>query len=70
MARSPRRRKFNRAERMAILEAAGGICEICGKDVTTSMEADHKIPWIKGGITDVVNGQCLCPEHNREKGAK
>jgi len=33
-------------------------------------EADHIIPWSKGGPTVVSNGQALCRFHNRSKGSK
>jgi len=33
------------------------------------MEADHIIPWSKGGKTDAANCQMLCLEDNRRKGA-
>ena len=30
--------------------------------------ADHRDPWTRGGVTDVINGQALCPTCNRRKG--
>lgn len=33
----------------------------------SQMEADHIVPWSKGGRTDLSNGQMLCAACNREK---
>lgn len=32
------------------------------------MDADHIVPWSKGGKTDAANGQMLCVSCNRSKG--
>ena len=34
------------------------------------MDADHVIPWSKGGPTTIENGQMLCKRHNLEKSDK
>lgn len=34
------------------------------------MEADHIVPWSKGGRTVIENGQLLCRDCNRRKSAK
>lgn len=48
-----------------------GKCKFCGKDFALSaMEADHIIPWSKGGHTDEGNCQMLCVQCNRSKGNK
>lgn len=51
-----------------------GICRMCkeeGRPKThyemEEMEADHIIPWIKGGKTEDKNCEMLCIEHNRHK---
>lgn len=45
-----------------------GICQICLKRVNEqSWEADHKIPWIKGGKTSLENGQVTCKKCNQKK---
>lgn len=31
------------------------------------MEGDHKIPWSKGGKTELANLQMLCKHHNAMK---
>lgn len=48
-----------------------GICPKCKApnniyDIN-EMEADHIIPWSKGGKTSSENCQMLCKEHNRRK---
>lgn len=64
------RRKFNRRERFALKAFAGGCCEECGGKLGRNFHADHFVPWIKGGATDVVNGRALCPKCNLQKGSK
>ncbi|PWW65615.1 DEAD/DEAH box helicase family protein [Actinokineospora spheciospongiae] len=62
------RRTFSGAERIALYLTADGRCEACGDDLETGFHGDHVIPYSKGGITDVVNGQALCPPCNLKKG--
>lgn len=64
------RRAFKPSERFALYLAADGKCQNCGKPVQSNFHADHIHPYSKGGITDVINGQVLCPECNLKKGAK
>lgn len=33
-----------------------------------NFHADHRDPWVRGGVTDVINGQALCPTCNCRKG--
>lgn len=63
------RRRFRRRERAALLLAAGGCCSECGAPLTPDFHADHREPWARGGRTDVINGQALCPPCNCRKGA-
>lgn len=72
------RRAFNEAERIFIYRRNNGLCQDCLKDgkseresvVTWSeFEADHIIPYSKGGNTAIWNGQVLCHYHNKKKGA-
>jgi 5-methylcytosine-specific restriction endonuclease McrA len=67
-SRDPRRR-FTQRERTAMYLAAGGICPRCGKDLDTDFHGDHRLAWSRGGATDVTNGDALCPDCNRAKGA-
>ncbi|MFD7566287.1 DEAD/DEAH box helicase family protein [Streptomyces tendae] len=65
-----RRRSFNRAERIALFLVADGQCSNCGVDLPTGWHGDHVQAWSKGGATDVVNGQALCPDCNLRKGSR
>ena len=71
-------RSFTEAERIHIYIRDRGICQMCkdgGKPENewvvpwSQFEADHVLPHSKGGQTLIENGQVLCREHNRIKGA-
>lgn len=64
------RRSFNSAERIALYLAADGKCTACGDDLQPGWHADHMQPHSRGGATDVINGQALCPTCNLKKGSK
>lgn len=64
-----RRRSFNSAERVALFLAADGRCSRCGGELEPGWHGDHMEPWSKGGPTDVINGQALCPSCNLKKGS-
>jgi superfamily II DNA or RNA helicase len=64
------RRRFNASERAALYLAAGGRCTACGSQLEPGWHADHIAPHVRGGPTDVINGQALCPPCNLEKGAR
>jgi superfamily II DNA or RNA helicase len=64
------RRRFNAGERSALYLAADGRCENCGFDLAPSWHSDHVDPYSRGGATDLINGQALCPQCNLRKGAK
>ena len=52
-------------------ELQDGKCAICKKQFKMSeMEADHKVPWSRGGRTTQDNCQILCRNDNREKSGK
>ncbi len=64
-------RVFTNHQRSLLYLNAGGKCQQCGDGVTISdFEADHIIPYSKGGPTTLENGQCLCRSCNRKKGSK
>lgn len=62
------RRRFNDRERAALYLAADGRCESCGVELEPGWHGDHKMPYSRGGPTDVINGQALCPDCNLKKG--
>lgn len=64
------KRIFDEVQRRVIYRKHNGICQICGKKCEwDNYQADHIIPWSKGGMTIVENGQVLCSKCNQEKGA-
>lgn len=62
------RRRFNSSERVALYVVAGGKCASCGAELEPGWHADHIEPYCRGGETDVLNGQALCPACNLAKG--
>ena len=72
-------RSFSEAQRIQIYIRDRGICQICRDEQKSperewivpwsEYEADHVLPHSKGGQTLIDNGQVLCREHNRAKGA-
>lgn len=64
-------RAFPKNIRIKVYNKQGGKCAICGKSYPEEfMEADHIIPWSKGGRTVEENCQMLCRECNRKKSNK
>jgi len=65
------RRVFLEEQKIEIYHRDQGICKACAKPVSEyNWHADHIIPWVKGGRTDVENGQVLCVKCNIKKGAR
>lgn len=62
------RRRFTATERAALYLAAEGRCMECGDELGPGWHADHIDPHSRGGLTDVINGQALCPPCNLRKG--
>lgn len=61
-------RKFPEAVRNRVYTKQRGVCPICGEHFSLSkMEADHIIPWSKGGRTIESNCQMLCKSCNKDK---
>lgn len=64
-------RTFPEDIKEAVYAEQDGICPICGEKFDLeSMEADHIVPWCKGGKTVKDNCQMLCMACNRKKGGK
>ncbi len=64
-------RQFDPDIRMTAYEQQGGLCAITGEHLPIEeMEADHKVPWSKGGGTTLDNCQMVSRYENRRKGAK
>ena len=62
------KRSFDEAQRQVIFRRDKGICQICGKECEwNDWEADHIVPWSKGGKTEIENGQVLCSTCNQKK---
>lgn len=64
------RRRFSTRERIALYLAQDGKCAGCGVDLESGWHADHVMPYVAGGPTDVINGQAMCPACNLKKGAR
>ena len=61
-------RAFNQVQKREVYETQGGTCAECdGAFDIEKMEADHIIPWSKGGKTNKDNCQMLCVKCNRKK---
>ncbi len=64
-------REFTDKQKAEAYEQCGGICVICGEYFEREeMHADHKVPWSKGGKTELENCQMLCRKCNLEKSDK
>lgn len=61
-------RLFPERLKQALLIKARGRCQHPGCDSPHSwLQADHLIPWSRGGATRLSNGQILCDPHNKAK---
>ena len=60
-------------EKQIVSNTGKAKCPYCSPDklyTRDQMQADHIIPWSKGGSTNIENCQLLCSEHNRLKSDK
>jgi hypothetical protein len=68
------RNYFDDSQKLTIFERDGGKCQgtICGGRFVSNdkWHADHIMPWIQGGRTEVDNGQVLCPTCNLKKASR
>jgi hypothetical protein len=64
-------RAFDEKTKVKIYEKQKGICPVCKKHYDIgAMEADHIIPWSRGGKTVPENCRMLCKMDNRTKSGK
>lgn len=63
-------RRFSASQRVALFLAARGECSRCGKPLEPGWHADHITPFRLTHVTDVADGQALCPACNLEKGGR
>ena len=64
-------RTFSPRDKATMYARQEGLCALCGKPFDIKeMHADHIIPWSRGGITDLSNGQMLCTTCNLKKSDK
>jgi hypothetical protein len=61
-------RRFSTLQRMTLFLKEQGRCAECGVPLRPGWHADHQQPFSKGGQTDVLNDQALCPSCNFRKG--
>ena len=65
------KRKFSDADKRTAYERQNGICPITGEYLPiTEMQADHIIPWWKGGTTTLSNLQMISKTANARKGGR
>lgn len=63
-------RLFSSKDKRILYEKQNGKCPYCKDEFAIeSMDADHIMPWVKGGRTTLENGQLLCKSCNRSKGS-
>ena len=62
------KRSFDEAQRQVIYRRDNGNCKVCGIHCDwNNWEADHIVPWSRGGKTEIENGQVLCQACNARK---
>lgn len=60
-------REFNNAQKTTLYNRQKGICPICGEHhLKADMQAHHKVPWYKGGLTELDNGVMICKNCHTE----
>lgn len=61
-------RSFDKRDARAAYERQKGVCPYCGQHFSfEEMQADHIVPWSKGGRTVPENCQMLCRDCNLKK---
>lgn len=63
-------RAFTPKDIQKMYQTQNGICPMCKEHFELAqMDADHIVPWSKGGKTNLANGQMLCRPCNMQKSA-
>jgi 5-methylcytosine-specific restriction endonuclease McrA len=65
-----RRHRLDAQQRELILAKTGGNCHLCGGPAGKNWEADHVVPHMRGGSTDLSNLLPSCQECNGLRSAK
>jgi 5-methylcytosine-specific restriction endonuclease McrA len=67
-----KRRRLKTWERAQLYRIAKGMCSNpeCGKPLPPDWHADHTIPFVVSGRTNVYEMKALCPACNLKKGAR
>ena len=60
-------RFFSNRQKFIIYALSKGVCQKCGEKLSGKFHADHIIPFSKGGLTTIINGQALCAKCNLRK---
>lgn len=60
-------RFFNKRQKQLLYTEAKGLCMVCGIQLDKGWHADHVVPYSKNGMTELENGQALCPKCNQKK---
>jgi 5-methylcytosine-specific restriction endonuclease McrA len=56
------RRKLTPKQRLEVLIAGKGRCEICGEKIIDAFDIDHRVPLALGGADDASNWRALHPD--------
>ena len=66
------RKEFSKTLRWKVMERDGFKCVKCGRSAADGvvLEVDHEYPRAYGGMATMQNGQTLCFDCNRGKGAR
>ena len=64
------RRAFTKAQRRFIHKRDGGKCFYCAQAAGANWQADHVLPWSRGGQTIIENGVVACQPCNNAKSNK
>lgn len=67
MQKANPRQYLSASQKAALFETAKNTCQVCGKKCAggvRGLQADHKVPLVRGGSQDIGNWQTICNECN------